>query len=260
MHTDSPVRIQKFLSEQGIASRREAEIWIHEGRITINGEIAVIGQKIDPSIDKIKINGRLLKHAKTLSITLAMNKPKGYVCTHADPFNQKTIYQLLPKKLQTHKFICAGRLDKDSEGLVILTTDGDLAHEILHPSHSITKKYIITLSKPFDTKLIPKLLKGIRSQGEFLFAKKIIPADHGPEKEYRLEVHLEQGRKREIRRMFEHLGYFVNYLKRFQIGDFVLKNISKGSTKILDSKDIELLLVRKKTSSHHESNRQQKNY
>lgn len=245
MHTEKTIRLQKFLSEQGVASRREAEEWIQEGRISVNGETAVLGQKINPATDVIKVNSRLIKPTKTVSITLAMNKPKGYVCTHQDPHAQKTIYQLLPKNLQAHKFICAGRLDKESEGLVILTTDGDLAHQILHPSHSITKKYHVTLSKSFDTKLIPKLLKGIRVQGEFLFAKKIIPASHGPDKECRLEVHLEQGRKREIRRMFEHLGFFVTYLKRFQIGNFVLKTIPKGSIEILNTKDIELLLARK---------------
>lgn len=238
---DKLVRLQKVIAECGTASRRVAEEWIADGMVKVNGKVAILGQKVDPEKDAIKVRGKLLQKRNLVKVTLAMNKPKGVICSHGDPFHDQTIYDFLPKKYFKIKLVCAGRLDKDSEGLLILTSDGDLANKIMHPSRGVTKKYKVTLSKPFDIKLIPKLLKGIKDKGEHLFVTKVIPAKAGPKSEYQVEVHLEQGRKREIRRLFEAFGYYVDRLKRFQIGGYALKGVSTGDIKELTEEELVLL-------------------
>ena len=237
------IRLQKIIAESGIASRRQAEALIEDGLVSINGKVAILGQKADPVNDSIKVKGKLLKKqlASEEKFVLAMNKPQGVICSHQDPFHSETIYNLLPKQYHSKKLICAGRLDKNSEGLVLLTNDGDIANEIMHPSKSVTKRYLVTLSRPFEENLIPKLLKGIRDEGEHLFATKVIPIKKGPKGDYQVEVHLEQGRKREIRRLFKAFGYFVDKLVRFQIGKYTLKGISKGGIKKLEQKELDLL-------------------
>lgn len=233
------VRLQKVIAEAGLGSRREVEAWIMDGLVTVNGKIAVLGEKVDPEDVAIKVRGKLIKlgAVKQATITLMMNKKRGVLCSNDDPFHEKTVFTELPKPYQKVKLFCAGRLDKNSEGLVILTNDGDLAQKITHPSHELVKRYQVKLSKEFDDKLIPKLLKGIVVDGEKLYAKKIL---HLQGRE--LEVHLVQGRKREIRRMFEALGYFVERLKRFQIGELALKKLPAGEVKLLTEKELSLLL------------------
>lgn len=239
MKENKEIRLQKVIAEAGIASRRLAEQWIEEGRVEVNGQLATLGTKADPHKDSITVDGRRIRPKTKTSLVLAMNKPKGYICSHADPFNSKTIYGLLPLKYQKLKLHCAGRLDKDSEGLVILTTDGELANKIMHPSFDIVKKYHVKLSKPLEPKLIPVILKGVKNDGEVLHAQKVVPLNGASSTE--VEVHLTQGRKREIRRIFEHFGYFVNRLKRFQIGQFVLIRIPRGRIKELSQSEIDLL-------------------
>lgn len=237
------IRLQKLIADEGLASRREAEIWIRDGRVDVNGQTASLGQKVDPLNDKIKIDGRSLRPKTTRpKITLALNKPKGFLCSNEDPFHNKLVFDLLPKLYAKERLFCAGRLDKDSEGLIILTNDGDLANKITHPSQKIIKRYQVTLSRPIDPKHIPLLIKGVKDEGELLYALKVIPQKTGFKKELRVEVHLEQGRKREIRRLFERFGYFVDRLKRIQIGSFTLKGIPKGTIKKLSSQEISLLL------------------
>jgi len=241
MPEPDPIRVQKFLSEQGVCSRRKAETLIEEGVITINGKTAQLGDKVIPGKDVVKVEGQRVTAKALKTWVLLMNKPKGVVCSHDDPHNAKTIYHLLPPELASAKLICCGRLDKDSEGMLILTTDGDLAQRITHPSGGVTKKYRVKLSRPFDQSLIPKLIHGIRRDGDLLQAKKIIPATKGVEHERRLEVHLEQGRKREIRRMFEAFGYFVDKLERFQMGGLELKRVPRGGIREITKREFDFL-------------------
>ena len=170
---------------------------------------------------------------------MAMNKPKGCICSNGDPFNAPTVFDILPEPFSSMKLFCCGRLDKNSRGLLILTNDGDLANRITHPSGGVVKRYRVLLNRPLDSKVIPALLRGVVCDGEKLRALKVIPDPSGlPDSPMRAEVWLEQGRKREIRRMFEAVGYFVKDLKRFQIGGLVLKRIPEGSVKILGKADI----------------------
>ncbi|MGE9295856.1 MAG: pseudouridine synthase [Puniceicoccales bacterium] len=235
------IRVQKYLSEQGVCSRRKGETLIEEGMVTINGKTATLGDRVVPGKDVVKVEGQRVKAKATKLWVLMMNKPKGLICSHGDPHHSKTIYDNLPPELAREKLICCGRLDKESEGMLILTNDGDLAQRITHPSGGLVKIYRVKLSRNFDQSLIPKLLKGIKREGDFLRAKRIIPATMGPEKERRLEVHLEQGRKREIRRLFEAFGYFVDKLERVQMGGLEMKRIPRGAVRELTNRELDFL-------------------
>lgn len=232
------IRLQKLLSERGIASRRKAEALIEDGFVKVNGKVAELGQKVDPTQDSIKVRGRLLPQAAPEIVTLIINKPKGVLCSHSDPFHQNTIYDLLPKKYRKQRFISAGRLDRASEGMLILTTDGKLSHRIAHPSFGVVKRYKVTIHKPIEPRHVYKFLEGIEDEGEFLKVDKIKPSESG----YVLEIHLTQGRKREIRRLCEHFGYQVTKLKRYQIGKLTLRKMPVGMVKELKAKDVEALL------------------
>ncbi len=233
------MRIQKYISQCGVCSRREAERKILEGSVYVNGAPAEIGQDVVPGVDKVSVDGVSVREPSGGKVVLAMNKPKGCICSNGDPFNAPTVFDILPEPFSSMKLFCCGRLDKNSRGLLILTNDGDLANRITHPSGGVVKRYRVLLNRPLDSKVIPALLRGVVCDGEKLRALKVIPDPSGlPDSPMRAEVWLEQGRKREIRRMFEAVGYFVKDLKRFQIGGLVLKRIPEGSVKILGKADI----------------------
>ncbi len=242
MPEESAVRLQKFLAANGLGSRRQAETCISEGRVTVNGKVAELGQRIDPERDRVVFDGRRIRQPQTArKLVLMMNKPKGVLCTNHDPHHHLTVFSILPKELQGTRLFCAGRLDKDSEGLVILTNDGDLAHRITHPAGGVVKRYHVTLNRDFTPEKIPAMLKGVTREGELLYAKKIIPASKGPDFRKRVEIHLEQGRKREIRRLMEAFGFFVKKLKRYQMGKLVLKGMAPGAIRVLKPSEIECL-------------------
>jgi len=243
MAETEPQRIQKLIAASGLCSRREAERHIEEGKVRVDGNIARLGDKALPGA-AIFVNNKPITKTAERSVTLVMNKPKGFVCTNHDPYAGQTVFELLPPDLRRMRLFCAGRLDKDSEGLLVITNDGDLANRITHPSTKIVKRYRVTLHRDFDLEDIPKLLHGIDDEGDFLRAEKVIPAPAvGEGFRRRLEVHLHHGKKREVRRLFEANRYFVNKLVRVQIGGIILKNIPKGGIKELGKKEIERLLA-----------------
>lgn len=243
---ENKVRLQKYLAERGLSSRREAESWIEDGIVRVNGKVAVLGTKVDPDKDHVTVAGKKLKPASPQNVikkvVLAVNKPRGILCSNADPHHAQTIFDILPGKYKRHRLFCVGRLDKESEGLLILTNDGELSNRLTHPKYGVIKRYQVTLNKPFDPKIAPLLIKGITDEGEHLCADKVIPATSGLNAEKRLEVHLKQGKNREIRRLFQAFAYRVHRLKRIQIGQFKLKQIAKEGIKDLSKKEIELLL------------------
>ncbi|MGC6456366.1 MAG: pseudouridine synthase [Coraliomargaritaceae bacterium] len=242
MENSEPQRIQKLIANSGRCSRREAERLIENGSVRVNGKTVSLGDKAFPE-DDIFVKNKRLNIQKAPSITVAMNKPKGFLCTNSDPHADRTVFDLLPPDLQRQRMFCAGRLDKDSEGLLILTNDGDLAHQLTHPAGRIVKRYRVLLHREFDKAYIPILLNGIEYDGELLKAEKIIPAPAvGDDHLRRLEVHLHHGKKREVRRLFEAKHYFVKKLVRVQIGGILLKGIPRGGIKPLGKKDIERLL------------------
>lgn len=208
----------------------------------MNGKAATPGQKITPGVDKVTVSGKPVRAAAQELMTLAVHKPKGLVCSNDDPHNPETIFSLLPRELARLRFFCAGRLDKDSEGLVILTTDGDLAHKLMHPSSIVVKRYLVVLKQPFPAARLPLLIKGIVLEGERLKVERaaLVNAGVGGTASS-LDVHMHHGKKREIRQLFTTLGYDVKRLKRYQIGALQLKGIPLGAGKKLSGREISLL-------------------
>jgi 23S rRNA pseudouridine2605 synthase len=241
---DTAVRLQKFLADAGICSRRAAEQLIAQGEVWVNGKAATLGQKIDPAVDKVVVEGSQVRSIAQPKITVAVHKPRGLVCSNDDPHNPDTVFTLLPRQFAKYRFFTAGRLDKDSEGLVILTTDGDLAQRLTHPSNLVTKRYLVVLESGISRERIPRLLGGITVEGERLkveYANLINPNPAGLATS--IDVHMHHGKKREIRLLFLALGHPVKRLKRYQIGAFPLRGIPPRAGKRLSPAEIESLFA-----------------
>lgn len=237
-----PLRIQKFLADAGVCSRRAAEALVAQGEVWVNGVRAEKGQKVTPGLDKVVVEGRPVKTPAQPRITLAVNKPRGLVCSNDDPHNPETIFGLLPRELARHRFFCAGRLDKESEGLVILTTDGQLANRLMHPSNNVVKRYHVKLKDHFPKARVPALLKGVFFDGERLKVERAVlvnPVADGSSRD--LDVRMHHGRKREIRQLFSALGCDVRRLRRYQIGSLRVQGIPLRGGKQLSIQEIESL-------------------
>ncbi len=244
-----PIRIQKLLAGRGVCSRRKAEELVELGKVTINGTPAQTGQKVDPGNDLVKVRGKLLPPSPPQPICLVLNKPRGYVCTNEDPREKRTVFDLLPRRYVKARLFCAGRLDKDTEGLVVLTNDGDLAQRLTHPSNETRKVYQVELAKPFDRQHLPLLRKGKIVKGERLWLDKVVLVGQKEARpSRRLEIRLGHGRKREIRRLLTAFGYKVNRLKRTKVGSLSVRKIPIGRFKILTNSEINLLFPEKPPS------------
>ena len=236
------LRVQKFIADSGLCSRRAAEVLIAQGDVWVNGKAALAGQKITPGVDKVVVSGKVVGAAAQPRMTLAFHKPRGLVCSNNDPLNPDTIFAALPRELAKFRFFCAGRLDKDSEGLVILTTDGALANRLMHPSNLVIKRYHVSLKDRFPSSRIPHLLKGVMFEGERLKVERATLVAPGPDgRSTELDVHMHHGKKREIRRLFATLGFDVKRLTRYQIGSIKLRGIPLRAAKQLSQSEIELL-------------------
>jgi len=242
MKGSQSIRVQKVIADRGLASRREAERWIEEGRISVNGEIIDLGAKCLPGKDTIEVDGRVISRRQPPKIVIAMNKPKGFVCTNDDPHATKTVFELLPPELRKIRLFCVGRLDKESEGLLLLTNDGGIQQQLAHPSYNVLKKYHVDINKPLREEDIRKLKRGIKWEGEQLGLEKVVPRHTRSGDAWKqLEVILHHGKKREIRRLFYAFGYDVKKLRRVQIGQLRLKGIPRGHIKTLGRREIQQL-------------------
>lgn len=234
-------KLQKFLADAGLCSRRKGEEWIMDGLITINGNEAKLGERVSPESDIVKVNNKRVQVKNLPKITLILNKPKGYTCSNEDEYADRLIFELLESKYRKIRLFCAGRLDVDSEGMVILTNDGSLAHRLTHPSQMVRKRYKVELDKPLDTVDLPSLTNGEVIDEEFLKIDEIRPSKGKSLKSTKLDIIMGHGKKREIRRIFLHLGYKVKKLRRVSIGGLNIKNVSLGQSRLLKSEEIELL-------------------
>jgi 23S rRNA pseudouridine2605 synthase len=248
MASAESVRVQKFIADAGVCSRRAAEALIAQNEVWVNGKVATPGQKITPGVDKVTVSGKAIRVTVQPRITVAVHKPRGLVCSNDDPHHAATVFELLPRELNKFRFFCAGRLDLDSEGLVILTTDGDLANRLMHPSRLVVKRYHVILKAPFPSSRLPQLVRGVTIEGERLKVERaaLINAD-ASQSATDLDVHMHHGKKREIRQLFTALGFEVKRLRRYQIGAFQLKGIPLRAGKILSTKEIESLFRNPRT-------------
>ena len=228
------VRLQKFMAECGVASRRAAEKLIAAGKVKINGRVARIGTKIDPASDKVIVNGKLLKQ-KEKKIYIKLNKPVGVLSACSDS-KEKTVVDLI--KDVPGRLYPVGRLDMGSEGLMILTNDGELADRLMHPRYEHEKEYEVTVRGPLTSAQIAKLEQGID-----LDNKKTLPVKIQRAGERRFRVVLREGRKRQIRRMMEAVGNKVSRLKRIRIKNIRLGNLATGKYAFLTTSEIQGLML-----------------
>jgi 23S rRNA pseudouridine2605 synthase len=223
------VRLNRFLAAAGVASRRKCDELIAAGRVTLNGRVCTDFSAQPTERDHVKVDGKLV-HAE-IPMTIALHKPAGFVSTRADPQARDTIFDLLPPKLP--RLFNIGRLDTQSEGLLLLTNDGDLAQCLTHPRYKIEKEYEVTLHRQWDSALAPKLLRGIVLDGQRAKISRLHPI--GPT---RLRVVLRQGLNQQIRRMFYAIGYEVKRLVRIRIGNLRLGDMPRGQWRPLTKSEL----------------------
>lgn len=227
------VRINKFLATCGLGSRRGCEAIITEGRVTINGNIAALNSRVEPG-DSVKVDGKRYRAAE--ESTILMNKPRGLICTKKDTHDRETIYELLPPKLRRLNYV--GRLDKESEGLLILTSDGDLAQKLTHPKHSVEKEYHVLLDRPIEKEHAELMVEGVRTEEGLARAERI-----EPQGKRWVSFVLKQGLKRQIRLMLGKFGYKVKKLVRVRIGDLIAPDLKAGKWVELEEDGIRLALT-----------------
>jgi len=225
------MRLNKFLAECKIASRRKADLLIKSGQVKVNGRVVKeMGVIVDPEKDTVAVNGKQCNY-NTNKIYLALNKPAGFVCTHADFRGEKSIFRLLPAKYSNYKI--AGRLDKSSSGLVILSNDGDFINQLTHPKFKHQKEYEVKLNKDLNPFSLKKLLHGVSLEEGVAKMDKIRKVK---DREYLVIIH--QGWKRQIRRMFEKMHFGVVSLKRVRVGEYNLGKLSVGKFKQIKKEEV----------------------
>ena len=235
-------RIQKLLATMGIGSRRQLEAMIEEGRISVNGEVARLGDRADYG-DKIRIDGRLIKlhyRPKNKQRVLIYNKPEGEVCSRSDPEGRTTIFERLPK-LRSGRWVAVGRLDINTSGLLLLTTDGELANKLMHPSSEIEREYAVRTMGEADETVLKALQEGVElDDGRARFDSVRDAGGQGFNHWY--HVTLAEGRKREVRRLWESQGITVSRLIRVRFGRLTLpRGLRPGEWKELERRDLEQL-------------------
>jgi 23S rRNA pseudouridine2605 synthase len=223
------MRLNRFLAAAGVGSRRCCDDLIAAGRVSINGKICTNFSTQPTARDHVKVDGKLL-HAQP-PLTIMLHKPAGFVSTRQDVHVRETIFDLLPQKFS--RLFNIGRLDAQTEGLLLLTDDGDLAHRLSHPRFKIDKEYEVTLDRAWDPALGPKLLKGIFFDGKRARIERLRSLTPT-----RLQVVLRQGINRQIRRMFEAVGYRVKHLVRIRIANLRLGDLPRGHWRALSKREI----------------------
>jgi 23S rRNA pseudouridine2605 synthase len=233
------MRLQKYLAEAGVASRRGGEQIILAGRVSVNGAVvSKLGTKVQPGHDRVEVDGQSIKPRRKLYV--AVHKPPGFLCTRKDSLGRRTIGDLVPREWEHLSSV--GRLDKESEGLIFLTNDGDFALRLTHPRYGVSKIYRTTVEGRVTPPILAKILAGVENDGEVLKASKarIISASNSHSV---VELELREGKNREVRRMFESLGFSVARLERTQIGRIKLGELPAGKWRTLTEPEIKSLLA-----------------
>jgi len=231
----SQVRLQKFLANAGVASRRKSEELITAGRVRVNGTIIKeLGTKVDPLADKVLVDGRIVENAQP--VWIALNKPRGYVSTREDPQGRPTIYDLLPDTLRTLFYV--GRLDIDSEGLILLTNAGDAAHQLLHPSFEVSRVYEVLVDGEVKPGTVRKLLDGVELEDGVARAEAVNVAFARAAGQSVVQLTLREGRKREVRRMMGAVGHSVRRLVRTSYGPVTLEGLEMGKWRELTEAEL----------------------
>ena len=231
---DSPIRLNRYIAQTGLCSRRQADEFIKDGKVRVNDELVKeMGTKISPDEPGlvVTVNGRVVRIEPDRFTYIMLNKPPGYTVTKSDPHADRTVMTLLPKNLQhVHP---VGRLDKNSEGLLLLTNDGDLTQQLTHPSHKKEKEYIVTTKEPLDDEMIKRLEHGMQLEEGHTGKNPVQRID-----EYTFSIVLTQGWNRQIRRMVRNVGNHVAKLRRVRVGNLKLGNVPRGNWQIIQLSQI----------------------
>ena len=231
-------RIQKIMAEQGLCSRRAAEQIIAEGRVKVNGHPVKVGDKMDPNRDVLHVDDERIYIRKDQQMYyLALYKPRGYVTTASDELGRKTVMELvsdIPARLYP-----VGRLDKDSEGLLLMTNDGELAQHLTHPSHHVDKTYEVEVHGRVPEEKLDVLRLGVPLEDGLTSPAVVYVKEWNPDKNLtRFTVTIHEGRNRQVRRMCDFIGFPVKSLKRIQVGDLTLEGMKKGEFRELTPEEV----------------------
>ena len=235
------MRVQKFLSKAGVCSRRTGEEWMLQGRVVVNGEPCTeLGSKVDPDSDRVEVDGRVVELPDNY-IYILMNKPANVITSMEDPEGRDVIVDLLPEKMP--RIWPVGRLDWDSEGVILLTNDGKLTHLLTHPSHDVTKEYAVKVQGLLreDSPQLERLREGIDIGDDRPTGPAHVTVTRDTGRNTWLEVIIAEGRNRQIRRMFEAIGHPVMKLRRLRIGPLVIDGLASGTYRPLHSDEVEAL-------------------
>lgn len=234
---DNKIRLQKHLAECGIASRRKAEELIEAGKVKINGHIAELGAKVDPKRDKVTVRGKAVVPVNE-KVYIMLNKPRGFVTTMSDELGRKTVSDLVADA--GNRIFPVGRLDRDSEGLLIMTNDGDFANKLTHPSSHVNKTYRVTVKGVAEEEQLLKMKEGIVLDGRKTLPCDCFVAERKPDRTVLIFV-LNEGRNRQIRRMCEEVGLEVLRLKRTEIAGVKLGMLPQGKWRPLNEREMRRL-------------------
>lgn len=233
---DEEIRLNRFIANSGICSRREADVLIADGEVSVNGKVVrEMGVKIRKS-DQVRYKGKFLNAEK--KVYLLLNKPRGYVTTLDDPHAEHTVMELVDQACE-ERIYPVGRLDKETSGILLFTNDGDLAKRLTHPSYEKEKIYHVFLTKEFSEEHMEQVRKGIELEDGFIAADSISYADLQDKTQVGIEIH--SGKNRIVRRIFEHLGYHVARLDRVVFAGLTKKNLPRGKWRFLTQKEISFL-------------------
>ena len=230
-------RLQKIIAKAGLASRREAERWIEQARVKVNGKIASLGDKADLSLDRIEVNGRPLAGEERKCYVM-LNKPMGYVTTARDPQGRPTVLDLV--KQVPERLFPIGRLDLNTEGLLLLTNDGELAHTLLHPRYAIPKTYRVKISGDMDSATCTVLERGVKLD-DGITAPAQVARIRKSKRNTWFDLTITEGRNRQVRRMCETLGFSVSILKRIRFGSLSISGLPVGEFRHLSASEVQTL-------------------
>ena len=227
------MRINKYLAESGVASRRASDAMLEERRVLINGKTATLGSEVEDG-DTVTVDGSIVRPVKKYSYYM-LNKPKGYVTTVKDDTGRKTVMDLLPKK--GDRLYPVGRLDYDTEGLLIITNDGELAQRLTHPVNEVPKTYVAKIEGVLTENMLARLRGGVEVDGVRTKKSAVRVVDE-TKTETKVSVTITEGRNRQVRKMFEAVGKEVIFLKRVKIGDLALRGLNRGEYRPLTKEEI----------------------
>lgn len=230
------MRINKYLASSGVASRRDCDKLIAEGKVTVNGKVATLGQEVGDE-DEVFVNGKKVVLQKNEYYIL--NKPKGYICSVSDDKGRKTVMDLMPQNVG--RIYPVGRLDYDSEGLLIMTTDGELAQRLTRPEYEVPKTYLVKIEGTCTEAALNPIRSGVEIEGGYVTKKCKAHVVETNKAYTKIQVTLTEGKNREIRKMFAAIGKEVTLLKRIKIGDITLRGLDRGAYRKLSKQEIAYL-------------------